>query len=75
MTAPGQEPDEVLTATPGGKGPAADEPDLDAIGDKHMPDDLRQAETERAATERAEQADRSDADDEGENSDEDDASD
>lgn len=43
MTAPGQEPDEVLTATPGGKGPAADTPDLGAIGDNHMPEDLRRA--------------------------------
>ena len=43
MTAPGQEPDEVLTATPEGKGPRAEEPDLGAIGDNLMPEDLREA--------------------------------
>jgi hypothetical protein len=44
MTAPGQEPDEVLTSTPGGKGPKNDKPDLGKIGDNHMPEDLREAE-------------------------------
>jgi hypothetical protein len=42
MTAPGQEPDEILTANPGGTDPA--EPKLDEIGDNHMPEDLRRAE-------------------------------
>lgn len=54
MTAPGQEPDEVLTSTPGGRGTAADKPDLDAIGDNHMPDDLRRAEAERGESDKAE---------------------
>ena len=57
MTAPGQEPDEVMTAQPGGD---EDEPDstsketspagtpqLDDIGDNHMPADLREAEREK----------------------------
>jgi hypothetical protein len=48
MTAPGQEPDEVLTSTPGGKGPKADKPDLGKIGDNHMPEDLREAERSSA---------------------------
>jgi hypothetical protein len=48
MTAPGQEPDEVLTSTPGGEGPKADEPDLGKIGDNHMPEDLREAERSAA---------------------------
>jgi hypothetical protein len=46
MTAPGQEPDEIITATPGGEDKASDSPDLDAIGDNHMPADLRHAEQE-----------------------------
>jgi len=49
MTAPGQEPDEIMTATPGGKDGAADSPDLDAVGDNHMPEDLRRAERESSA--------------------------
>ena len=57
MTAPGQEPDEVMTAQPGGD---EDEPDstsqetspagtpqLDDIGDNHMPADMREAEREK----------------------------
>lgn len=48
MTAPGQEPDEVLTSTPGGEGPRADKPDLGKIGDNHMPEDLREAERSSA---------------------------
>lgn len=42
MTAPGQEPDEILTAKPGGTDPA--KPNLDKIGDNHMPEDMRRAE-------------------------------
>jgi hypothetical protein len=60
MTAPGQEPDEVLTGQPGGEDeqrPAAEQdPDLDAVGDSHMPEDLRDDVRERAEGERAEQA-------------------
>lgn len=47
MTAPGQEPDEVMTGKPGGKG--ADEPDLGAIGDAHMPEDVRESVRQEAA--------------------------
>jgi hypothetical protein len=56
MTAPGQEPDEVLTAQPVGD----DEPDLNAIGDNHMPEDLRREERGQGTTssERAEARDR-----------------
>ena len=38
-----------MTATPGGKDGAADSPDLDAVGDNHMPEDLRRAERESSA--------------------------
>lgn len=78
MTAPGQEPDEVLSARPDEKpttpdepddvgtggtdagedsdgDSARDEPDLKAIGDAHLPDDLREDVRERAEAERAEQ--------------------
>jgi hypothetical protein len=41
MTAPGQEPDEILTSKP--QGEERDDPRLDDIGDNHMPDDLREA--------------------------------
>ena len=56
MTAPGQEPDEVITAIPGKtRDDDGDHPDpaghaedatadVNAIGDNHMPDDLRRAE-------------------------------
>lgn len=50
MTAPGQEPDEVMTAQPAGE----DDPDLDAIGDSHMPEDLRQEERAHPARRRDE---------------------
>ncbi len=48
MTAPGQEPDEVLTAQPAGE----NDPDLDAIGDSHMPEDLRREERAHPARRR-----------------------
>ncbi|HSE07915.1 MAG TPA: hypothetical protein VLB29_04565 [Nocardioidaceae bacterium] len=54
MTAPGQEPDEVMTAKPDDGTDAGEptrKPDLDAVGDSHMPDDLREAERERAQDE------------------------
>lgn len=37
-----------MTAEPGGKGDHAGTPDLDAVGDNHMPEDLRRAERERS---------------------------
>lgn len=46
MTAPGQEPDEVLTAKPERDEDHHENPDLDKIGDSHMPNDLREAERE-----------------------------
>jgi hypothetical protein len=52
MTAPGQEPDEVLTAKPGGKEDPA-EPNLNAVGDSHMPEDVREAVREEAEKDRA----------------------
>jgi hypothetical protein len=55
MTAPGQEPDEVTTGKPGGKGP--DEPDLGAIGDAHMPEDVREAVRREAAEDEADDED------------------
>jgi hypothetical protein len=58
MTAPGQEPDEVMTGEPGGDEQApgrstseeespAGTPQLDDIGDNHMPADMRDAEREK----------------------------
>jgi hypothetical protein len=47
MTAPGQEPDEVLTAKPAGEGHDTDEPDLKKIGDHHLPEDLRESAREK----------------------------
>lgn len=47
MTVPGQEPDEVTTAKPPEDDSTA-EPDLGAIGDNHMPEDLRRLEREDA---------------------------
>lgn len=47
MTAPGTEPDEILTAEPataGEEGRPDAEPDLKGIGDNLMPEDLRAAE-------------------------------
>ena len=52
MTAPGQEPDEVITAKPEGTEDATRPPKLDDIGDTHMPEDLREAEHEKAESER-----------------------
>ena len=46
MTAPGQEPDEVLTAKPERDEDHHENADLDKIGDSHMPNDLREAERE-----------------------------
>lgn len=37
-----------MTAEPGGKRDDAGTPDLDAVGDNHMPEDLRRAERERS---------------------------
>ncbi|QNN54295.1 hypothetical protein [Nocardioides mesophilus] len=57
MTAPGQEPDEIMTATPGGDDDATADvapPNLDAVGDSHMPADLREAERERGGDARDE---------------------
>jgi predicted ABC-class ATPase len=56
MTAPGQEPDEVLTAKPSGKDDPAESIDLNAVGDNHMPEDVREAVREegREQRERAE---------------------
>jgi hypothetical protein len=52
VTAPGQEPDEVITAQPGGTdhsdAPAPD-PRLDDVGDNHMPDDMRRSVRESAS--------------------------
>ena len=53
MTAPGQEPDEVMTGKPAGdedihEDDAPREPDLNAIGDNHMPEDLRHSERARS---------------------------
>jgi hypothetical protein len=56
MTAPGQEPDEILTAKP--QGAEHDDPRLDDIGDNHMPDDLREAQR----AEGAESSDETDTD-------------
>jgi hypothetical protein len=47
MTAPGQEPDEILTAKP--RDEDHDDPRLDDIGDNHMPDDLREAQRAEGA--------------------------
>ncbi|CAN5268107.1 hypothetical protein BH18ACT9_BH18ACT9_11030 [soil metagenome] len=38
-----------MTSTPEGRDDAVDSPDLDAIGDDHMPADLRRAERETTA--------------------------
>ena len=48
MTAPGQEPDEVMTAEPDEEPQDSGTPNLDAVGDNHMPEDLRRSERERA---------------------------
>jgi hypothetical protein len=48
MTAPGQEPDEVLTAEPGGKADPTESLDLNKVGDNHMPEDVREAVREEA---------------------------
>jgi hypothetical protein len=49
MTAPGQEPDEVLTAKPEKDPDRTDSPNLDKIGDNHMPHDVREAQREETA--------------------------
>ncbi|HSJ22530.1 MAG TPA: hypothetical protein VK964_18340 [Nocardioidaceae bacterium] len=49
MTAPGQEPDEVLTGKPGGKEDPTESLNLGAVGDSHMPEDVREAVREEAA--------------------------
>jgi hypothetical protein len=43
MTAPGQEPDEIMTSKPQESDSTADDPALDEVGDNHMPEDLRRA--------------------------------
>jgi hypothetical protein len=53
MTAPGQEPDEVLTGKPGGKEDPTESLNLGAVGDNHMPEDVREAVREEAAADRA----------------------
>ena len=67
MTAPGQEPDEVLTAQPAG----TDDPDLNAIGDNHMPEDLRREERGESAPrrDRPDSAETGDADSAGDEAD------
>jgi len=47
MTAPGQEPDEVLTAKPERDEDHSENPNLDKIGDSHMPNDLRESQREK----------------------------
>jgi hypothetical protein len=51
MTAPGHEPDEILTAKP--QGPSDEGSPQDEIGDAHMPEDLREKQREDAAQEEA----------------------
>jgi hypothetical protein len=53
MTAPGQEPDEVLTSKPGGKDDPTESLNLGAVGDNHMPEDVREAVREEAKADRA----------------------
>jgi hypothetical protein len=54
MTAPGQEPDEVITAEPGGKPDPTESLNLNAVGDNHMPEDVREAVREEARAHDAE---------------------
>jgi hypothetical protein len=54
MTAPGQEPDEVITAEPGGKPDPTESLNLNAVGDNHMPEDVREAVREEARAHGAE---------------------
>jgi hypothetical protein len=63
MTAPGQEPDEVLTGKPGGKEDPTESLNLNAVGDSHMPEDVREAVREEAKADRAAKSDSSDRDD------------
>jgi hypothetical protein len=56
MTAPGQEPDEVLTGKPGGKEDPTESLNLSAVGDNHMPEDVREAVREEAEAVREEAA-------------------
>ncbi len=52
MTAPGQEPDEILTAKPQDTDePEPDTPGLDKAGDAHLPEDLREAAAEKGRKE------------------------
>lgn len=50
-----------MTATPDGKDDAVDPPDLDAVGDNHMPADLREA-VRRSSTPSGDSEDARDAD-------------
>jgi hypothetical protein len=70
MTAPGQEPDEVLTGKPGGKEDPTESLNLNAVGDSHMPEDVREAVREEA---KADRAAKSDSDGDPASSDRDDA--
>jgi hypothetical protein len=57
MTAPGQEPDEVLTGRPGGKEDPTESLNLNAVGDNHMPEDVREAVREEAKADREAKSD------------------
>ncbi len=56
MTAPGQEPDEILTGAPGSDATDdLDDPDLARIGDSHMPQDVREAVRDEVRRDRGEE--------------------